>query len=309
LRAIGREEDSKYYLPAPSEPLISELNASGVAMGIEPHIRFESIAQTAAGEIRRDVRLSTVFGSAYASWPDSKLPIVRGVSTLPIVLPGRIIVSKNGLYHDLQFIFRVQPLLLNFIPGPELITADMAYVAYRNLTDKWLADVDTDKEGKAIIVALAMTLIQRHLLSARPAFFITACQRGGGKTTLLNMIATAVFGRPAAAANWSPADEERRKAIFSYFAAGISLLIWDNVPRGEAISCPTIEKALTAAEISDRILGESRTLTVPATTVMAFTGNNISPKGDLTSRSLIARLAVSRADPENRNFQHPNPID
>lgn len=308
LRAIDRQEDSKHYLPAPPEPLISEQNSAGVAMGIEPHIRFESIAQTATGEIRRDVRLSTVFGSAYASWPDSKLPIVRGVSTLPIVLPGRAVLNKNGLHRELQVIFRVQSPLLNALPDPASITVDMAYVAYHNLTDKWLADVDTDRDGKAIIVALAMTLIQRHLLAARPAFFVTAGQRGGGKTTLLNMTATAVFGRPGAAANWSPADEERRKAIFSYFSAGVSLLIWDNIPRGEAISCPTIEKALTAAEISDRILGESRTLTVPATTVMAFTGNNISPKGDLASRSLIVRLAVSRADPENRIFQHPDPI-
>ncbi len=308
LRAINCQGNTKYYLPAPPEPLISELNASGVAMGIEPHIRFESIAQIATGEIRRDVRLSTVFGSAYASWPDSKLPIVRGVSTLPIVLPGGTIISNNGLHHDLQLIFRVQPSLLSSLLNPNLVTIDVACAAYRNLTDVWLADVDTDTEGKAIIVALAMTLIQRHLLPARPAFFVTAGQRGGGKTTLLNMAATAVFGRPAAAANWSPSEEERRKAIFSYFAAGIGLLVWDNIPRAEAISCPTIEKALTAAEISDRILGESRTLTVPATTVMAFTGNNISPKGDLASRSLIVRLAVSRADPENRIFQHTDPI-
>jgi hypothetical protein len=254
------------------------------------------------------VRLPTVFGSAYASLPDSKLPIVRGVSTLPIVLPGGTIISYNGLHHDSQLIFRVQPSLLSSLPNPDLITADLARIAYRNLRDKWLADVDTDTEGKAIIVALAMTLIQRHMLSARPAFFVIAGQRGGGKTTLLNMIATALFGRPAAAANWSPSEEERRKAIFSYFAAGMSLVVWDNIPRGESISCPTIEKALTAEELSDRILGESRTLTVPATTVMAFTGNNVSPRGDLSSRSLILRLAVSRADPENRDFQHPDPI-
>ena len=122
------------------------------------------------------------------------------------------------------------------------------------------------------------------------------------------MISTAVFGRPAAAANWSPSDEERRKAIFSYFSAGIGLLVWDNIPRGESISCPTIEKSLTAEELSDRILGESRTLAVSATTIMAFTGNNISPRGDLASRSLNIRLAVSRADPENREFKHPDPI-
>src|SRR5438105_7812143 len=122
------------------------------------------------------------------------------------------------------------------------------------------------------------------------------------------MVATAVFGRPAAAANWSPSEEERRKAIFAYFSAGVGLLAWDNIPRGEAISCPTIEKALTAEELSDRVLGESRTLKAPATTVMAFTGNNISPKGDLASRSLIVRLSVSRADPENREFKHPDTI-
>lgn len=308
LRAINCQEDAKYHLPAPPEPIISELDAASVAMDMEPHIRFESVKNTATGEIRRDVRLPTVFGNAYASWPDSKLPIVRGVSTLPIVLPGRTIVGTNGLYHDLQLIFRVHPLLLNGLLDRDLVTPDVARAAYRNLTDVWLADVDSDTEGKAIIVALAMTLIQRHLLPARPAFFVTAGQRGGGKTTLLNMVATAVFGRPAAAANWSPSEEERRKAIFSYFSAGIGLLVWDNIPRGESISCPTIEKSLTTEELSDRILGESRTLAVPATTIMAFTGNNVSPRGDLTSRSLIVRLAVSRADPENRDFKHPDPI-
>jgi len=308
LRAIDRQEDAKYYLPAPPEPLINGLNAAGVAMDIEPHIRFESVERTATGVIKRDVRLPGVFCSAYASWPDSELPTVKGVSTLAIVLPGRSVVSKNGLYHDLQVIFRVQPLLLEVLPDPDTITLDMARVAYRNLTQKWLADVDSDSEGKAIVVALAMTLIQRHLFPARPAFFVTAGQRGGGKTTLLNMVATAVFGRPAAAANWSPSEEERRKAIFSYCSEGVSLLVWDNIPRAEAISCPTIEKALTAEELSDRILGESRTLAVPATTVMAFTGNNISPRGDLASRALIVRLAVSRADPENRDFLHPDPI-
>ena len=48
-----------------------------------------------------------------------------------------------------------------------------------------------------------MTLIERALLPERPAFFVTAGQRGGGKTTLVNMITLAVLGRRAAAAGWS----------------------------------------------------------------------------------------------------------
>jgi hypothetical protein len=41
---------------------------------------------------------------------------------------------------------------------------------------------------------------------------------------------------------------------------------------------------------------------------MTFTGNNVSPKGDLASRSLVARIVVDRPDPENRDFAHPDPF-
>jgi hypothetical protein len=85
-------------------------------------------------------------------------------------------------------------------------------------------------------------------------------------------------------------------------------LVWDNIPFGAAISCPSIEKALTSETYSDRVLGESRTLEVRAGTVQVFTGNNITAKGDLASRTLGARLAVDRPDPENRAFRHPDPI-
>ena len=58
--------------------------------------------------------------------------------------------------------------------------------------------------------------MERALLPQRPAFFITAGQRGGGKTTTIHMISMAVLGMPAAAAAWSPSEEERRKALLAY---------------------------------------------------------------------------------------------
>ena len=45
-----------------------------------------------------------------------------------------------------------------------------------------------------------------------------------------------------------------------------------------------------------------------ASTIHFFTGNNIGPCGDLASRCLNIRLAVDRPDPENRHFEHPDPI-
>ena len=165
-----------------------------------------------------------------------------------------------------------------------------------------------DQVSKCTAVMLALTIIERALLAERPAFFITAPQRGGGKTTLVHMITLAVLGRKAAAAGWSKNPEERKKALFSYFRQGVAALAWDNIPRGSAISCPHIEAALTSSEISDRVLGVSRVEVVPSITVQIFTGNSILPRGDMASRSLMAALNVNRPDPENRNFVHPDPL-
>jgi hypothetical protein len=88
----------------------------------------------------------------------------------------------------------------------------------------------------------------------------------------------------------------------------LACLVWDNIPRGAAISCQHIEAALTASEVSDRVLGVSQVETVPSTTVQIFTGNSIMPRGDMASRSLMLALNVSRPDPENREFAHADPL-
>ncbi len=41
---------------------------------------------------------------------------------------------------------------------------------------------------------------------------------------------------------------------------------------------------------------------------MLCTGNNIAPAGDMASRSLVCSIDVTRPDPENRPFRHPDPL-
>jgi hypothetical protein len=57
----------------------------------------------------------------------------------------------------------------------------------------------------------------------------------------------------------------------------------------------------------DRVLGVSEAPSARLN-MIAFTGNNIRPKSDTASRSLIARLNVDRLDPENRPFAHDDPV-
>ena len=197
---------------------------------------------------------------------------------------------------------------MKYIPEPEACTPMAVAKAWGFLAGEWLSDVMADAEGKAVLIALALTVIERVLLPERPVFYVTAGLRGTGKSTALNMVSLAVLGAKAAAMAWTNDAEERRKALYSVLREGVPLLVFDNIPRGTIIGCPHIERASTTELYKDRVLGVSETPTAPAFTIIAFTGNNIRSKSDTASRSLIARLTAEQVDPENRPFAHDDPI-
>jgi hypothetical protein len=129
--------------------------------------------------------------------------------------------------------------------------------ALRFLVDEWLCDVAAGFAGRVVLLAYALTVIERVLLPERPAFFVTAGQRGGGKTTVSQWSWWRCW---AGARRRRPGRLGRGAAqgAAAYLGEGVATLVWDNIERGTAISCPSIEKALTAAEFTDRVLGVSR---------------------------------------------------
>jgi hypothetical protein len=291
----------------PEMLLLTQLDLYGASELIEKYV--EHVVETPVGP--RTVRLGDRFVHHYLLRDDRALPVVVTAGVLPLHLAQDqeipMIVDTNGLHRDLGLVLRIPPELAN-IARIEDLSDEAVAAAMRFLLDDWFGDVLTDDAGKATLVACALTIIERPVLTERPAFFVTAGKRSSGKTTALNMISQAILGTRAPAAAWSPIEEERRKALFAYLLEGLPFLVWDNIPKGSLISSPAIEKALTAEFMSDRLLGESRTGAPNATTIMAFTGNNIAPQGDLASRVLEARLSTDRPDPENRRFKHPDPI-
>ena len=153
----------------------------------------------------------------------------------------------------------------------------------------------------------ALSIIERALLPERPAFFVSAGRRGGGKTTAITMLVLAVTGLKPPAAAWSQNEEERRKAFLSYLSQALPVIVWDNLGNGEMVACKYFDALLTADTYSDRVLGGSEFRVVPSGTIHMFSGNNVGPKGDTASRSFRTRLEVDRPDPENRSFQHADP--
>jgi hypothetical protein len=297
--ATGVEEAETVKPPA--EPVLVELTPITVELLIEKYIAWFD------DEILGFAALPTPFIKALMEFPDSVIPVVRAINTSPLVtLSGRVI-HGSGLDRVTGLFHRIDPVLRACLPERNPTDEEIKQ-ALDFLLDEWFIDVASDDVGKCIALMLALTILERALLAERPAFFVTAGQAGGGKTTLISMIIAAVFGRRPAAASWSDEKEERKKALFAYLRQSVAVLVWDNIARGSSISCPHIEAALTAAEISDRVLSVSDTETVPAQTVQIFTGNMIGPRGEMASRSFTMMLNVDRPDPENREFKHADPF-
>ena len=289
-------------LPAPEQWVLSKMNEMEVAEMIEKYIDFVD------PKTGRSVHLRPSFVRHFMTREDD-LPLCVAVATLPIVLADAgLLGAESGLDRLRGIQFMIQDEVRAVIPRPKECTEAAVREAMRYLRDEWLCDVNTDFAGKCITIAMALTLIERSLLDERPAFFVTAGRRGGGKSTLIIMLIMAVLGVKPAAAAWSTNEEERRKALLSYFLYGMAYILWDNITRGSTISCPHIEKSCTSKFYIDRKLGVSEAIATAASTIHIFTGNNIAPKGDLASRSLGIRINVDRTDPENRDFQHPDPI-
>jgi hypothetical protein len=297
------EEESEQITP-PAEPIWVGLTATGVELLLESYVAWVVVRKNGTTYF---AALPKPFIVALMEYPNSAIPVVRAINTSPLVTISGRVIDGVGLDRAAGLFHRIDPALRVCLPDGEP-TDEQIKQSLSFLLDDWLVDVALDAVGKCVAILLALTLLERVLLPERPAFFVTAGQRGGGKTTLVSMIIAAVLGRRPAAAAWSDSAEERKKALFSYLRQGVATLVWDNIARGSTISCPHIEAALTVPEISDRVLGVSDIETVPATTVQIVTGNSIAPRGDMASRSFVLSLIVNRPDPENRSFAHTDPL-
>jgi hypothetical protein len=310
LESIGaNSEEEKGYtrLPPPKTHMLTKHDAHSLALLIERYARFYKSVRQGDRVKRVPVAIHDCFVQAYLVYRYSNLPRVGMVLTMPLVLPNGELLAQNGLDRKRKIVFRIEPDILKLLPKG--VPDDQAIKdAIAFLVDEWLCDVLMPFAHKCIIIAMALSILERAILPDRPGFFVSAGKRGGGKTTLLHMIALAILGARAAATAWGTSEESRAKAIFSLLLQGVPFVVFDNIPRGTKISSPTIEAISTSMEYSDRVLGVSRIETVSCTTVFCWTGNHIYGKGETASRTLNACVEVNQPDPENRDFKHPDAI-
>ena len=286
-------------LPSRGRWEIVEMTEPEVAEWIESLINY-------ADKDGRSVHLGTPFVRHMLKRDDGVLPTAPTIATMPIVQADGVLLAPDGLSRGIWF--EIDDAVRAILPKAEDCSGDAVREAMRFLCDEWLVDVAADTTGKAVVLACALTIIERGILDSRPVFWITAGRHGCGKTTTIIMLVKGLTGLHPTHQAWATSEDERRKTLMALFLQGVDYILWDNIVLGSRLSCPHIERACTSKFYSDRKLGVSEIATAAASAIHIFTGNNIGPKGDLASRSLIVRLATERPDPGNREFVHPDVI-
>lgn len=154
---------------------------------------------------------------------------------------------------------------------------------------------------RAAAIAAILTLAGRWMFAGSvPLFLVDANRAGTGKGLLVDLCSLIATGiRPASMAPTAD-DDEMRKRLLSLALAGDGIVKLDNVPEHESLGTASLDSAITAGVVQDRVLGRSETVKVPMRAVWWATGNNVRLFGDMGRRTCHIRLETDLENPEER---------
>lgn len=246
------------------------------------------------------------------------MPELKAVSYCPFVRPDGTIHFRNGydavtqVFQKTNAIFPMPYAQTNEIPSSlELATAYAKHAAGR--LAEIFADFPFDDEpgaaphNLAAMLAALLTPFGRFAFTGpTPIVVITKNAPGVGGSLLADCVHMLVTGRRAPRQAVPHDDSEMKKLLLATAREGATIKLLDNCPDG-AFGCASLDAVATSTSITDRVLGESRVVTYPWSTVLFLTGNNVAIRGDTGRRLLPVNLKTREQDPESRTgFAHPD---
>jgi putative DNA primase/helicase len=118
---------------------------------------------------------------------------------------------------------------------------------------------------------------------------------------LTDVIAILAIGQPAPAITQSESVEELDKRLHAALLRGDVIISIDNCDH--VLASGALSHALTGEQMSIRLLGYSRNITVETKATFLANGNNLIISNDLVRRSLLCRMDAKQPYPELRAFK------
>lgn len=230
------------------------------------------------------------------------IPSLLGLSEAPILREDGSLFAEPG--YDRHTGLYVEGSFPKIVV-PEDVSKKQALAASKRLFEPFceFPFVDDDLD-RAVLLAYLITLAVRPQLTIAPLFCVSATTPGTGKGLLIEASNRLVRGRDAATmppVQGGSGEEETRKRITALLSRGVASINLDNWTK--PIGGESMNTLLTTTEWTDRILGGSRTVSLPNRITLAATGNNLGVRGDMTRRSLLLQLDAKTERPEQRPIE------
>jgi hypothetical protein len=238
---------------------------------------------------------------------DLRLPVVDAVVSCPTVGADGSLLTTPG-YHPSSRIYYVDPGDLDIGEVPQAPTDEDVAYAREMIVDQVLGEFPfASQAGRAAAVAAILTPLVRRLITdgCVPPILAEASTPRTGKTFLTQVASTIVLGSSCPMSSVPlQNDEECAKAFLSILLAAPSIVVLDNLP--QKISSPILANVLTSESFSSRLLGESRSPSVPVRCIIWMTANNPKLSTELAERTVRIRLNALLERPGERKFSRPN---
>jgi putative DNA primase/helicase len=236
----------------------------------------------------------------YIDRATKRMPVLLGVITAPTLRFDGSLLQTPGYDKRTRIFF--DPNGVKFSKIPEKPTKEMAREALEQIKRPFEGYVF---EGAGISVALScvITALLRSALPAAPLHGFDAPLAGSGKTKLFDTASVIATGHRAAAhggGDGRSAQEESEKKLAASLLAGDTMILLDNMET--PLEGQLLNQMLTEQKVTLRPFGKLKNRIATCVALVGATGNQLSVRGDMLRRCLIARLIIEHERPELREF-------
>ncbi len=236
------------------------------------------------------------------------LPRVEWVTDVPVLGAAGTLVTEPGYDAASKLYYQPAAGLEGVKPRSVEMTDDLDWAL--NLIDEELFGdfgfVDDADRAHAYSILLSPFLRPAFDSKPTPMHAVLAPDVGSGKTWLAQAALLPGCGLVPATPPTS-SDEEMRKRITSSLLAGKPAVLLDNL--SGKVDSGSLAAALTTDVWVDRILGESRNVTLPIRNMWVLTGNNLRFSPEQVRRAVPVYLDPGDVKPSDRargKFRHPD---
>ena len=228
-------------------------------------------------------------------------PILRGFVESPVITPQGRIIRQPGYDPETKLIAAFRPEDFPSVDdNPTHADAEAALAVLREATHDFPFVGGEGSENEAVGLAGILTALFRRTMPAAPLHGFSAPSPGTGKTTLVDLASIVATGRASSPFSPGWSEEELEKRIGAALAKGDPVLNLDNAER--PLGGDVLNQIITQSSVAIRILGQTKKPDLPTNCAVFATGNGLRVVGDMTRRTLLARLDAGMERPEKREF-------